>query len=331
MSKLSRATLSTGKTTVVLPVNVYTANWGYKENAVSRDTIGGRVVQLLSVQVTDLTITSVAGGREELQRVTEGIREIMEYHISTLRPASFRVPSRAWDFRVYVTALPQVGWDVASTAYPYQLQMAVDEDLTGVKQREVQTAALDRLYAGIGYVPSVHGGDPKGFSEIVQTVLKASQGTGAPGSANSDNSDTGSFNGGSAGAWGGYPNGKIPYNAMTRLGGQPGGCTDGVGCYLEPTAAKAFKAMQQDYAKPLPLVCAYRSYAQQDAIWTAGGSDGTTVDGYPCAAPGTSNHGYGKAIDVSHGTEPWIWMMHNSTRFNWIPLPGDAPHFDFGR
>ena len=175
--KLARATLRTNETTLVLPVNPYTAQWGYEENSVSQDTIGGRVVQLLSVQVTDLSVTSVAGSRSELQRVAEGIRSVMDYHIRTSCPANFRVPSRAWDFRVYVAAMPQVGWDVASTAYPYQLNMAIDEDITGVQKKKLEIAALDRLFKGIGYTPEVHGGDPKGFDRIVKTVLEGSKNT----------------------------------------------------------------------------------------------------------------------------------------------------------
>jgi len=131
------------------------------------------VVQLLSVQVTGLTVTSVAGSRTELQGVAERVSSVMDYHVRTLRPAIFRVPSRAWDFRVYVTAMPQMGWDVSSTSYPYQLQMEVDEDLTGVQEPKLEAAALLRLYQGIGYDPSVHGGDATGFNKIVQTVLKS--------------------------------------------------------------------------------------------------------------------------------------------------------------
>jgi hypothetical protein len=160
----------------VFRFNPDTVNWGYKENTVSRDTIGGRVVQLLSVMVTGISVQGKAGSREELQTMSENVRQIMEYHIKTLRPVTFRVPSRRWDFKVYVTAMPQIGWDVSSTSYPYQLQLEVEEDLTGVKVRDIEATALFRLYEGIGYNPSLHGGDPKGFEKTVKTVLKASQG-----------------------------------------------------------------------------------------------------------------------------------------------------------
>lgn len=167
---MNRAYLVAGDFHLTLPVNVYTANWGYQENTVSMDTIGGRVVQLLSVQVTDLTIETVAGSRRELQRMADGISTIMKYHIKTSRPASFKVPSRKWNFQVYVSAMPQMGWDYTATTYPYSLTMAVQDDLTGIKTKQINVQALNRLSKGIGYNPSVHGGDPQGFSKIVKTV-----------------------------------------------------------------------------------------------------------------------------------------------------------------
>lgn len=174
MGKLARASIRAGDTKLILPVNPYTANWGYQENAISRDTIGGRVVQLLSVQVTELTVESVAGSRRELQKIAESTRQIMAYHVRTLRPAIFHVPSRNWNFHVYVTAMPQMGWDVGVTSYPYQLTMQIDEDISGVKTKQIEAGALKRLFEGVGYSPAVHGGDPTAFNAIVENVLAAS-------------------------------------------------------------------------------------------------------------------------------------------------------------
>lgn len=150
--------------------------WGYKQNSVSTDTVGGRVVQLLSVSVDAITVNGVTGARDELQRLAENVRAIMDYQIRTLQAVHFRVPSRKWDFRVYVTAMPQMGWDVAATTYPYSLQMQIVDDLNGIKVPEIEAAALLHLYNGIGYDPSVHGGDPKAFDKTVKTVLNAAAG-----------------------------------------------------------------------------------------------------------------------------------------------------------
>lgn len=190
---LAKARIVAGGFTLFLPVNPYSAQWDYQENTMSYDTIGGRVVQLLSVQIGGVSVTSVAGSRSELQRVAEGVRTVMDYHIKTSRPASFRVPSRAWDFLVYLQAMPQVGWDVAATTYPYQLQMAVEDDIGGLQTHKITTNALTRLAENIGYKKAFHGGEAAGFQKVVSTLL-----------ANSTPVTSG---GGGGGAGGGGPNG----------------------------------------------------------------------------------------------------------------------------
>jgi cell wall-associated NlpC family hydrolase len=74
-----------------------------------------------------------------------------------------------------------MGWDVASTTYPYQLQMSIDEDISGIKKKEMEAAALLKLYKGVGYNPHVHGGDAGAFNKLVKTVLKSSQTVGGSG------------------------------------------------------------------------------------------------------------------------------------------------------
>lgn len=201
---LTRAFLSAGGTRLVLPVNPYSAMWSYDHNTTSTDTLGGRVIQLLSVQVTDVNVSTVAGGRRELQRMADGVREIMNYHIQTSLPAKFVVPSRAWSFSVFIRAMPQIGWDVAATTYPYQLTMAIVEDLTGVKTKQIERAALARLADGIGYNPAVHGGSSAAFTELVDTVLKMAPqvvGIGAGGGAGGTSGGGGAK--GTPGKWGG--------------------------------------------------------------------------------------------------------------------------------
>lgn len=174
--------------------NPDTVNWAYQENTISMDTIGGRVVQLLSVNVQGLTVEGKAGSRGELQRLAENVRSIMNFHIRTSLPVSFKVPSRRWNFRVYVEAMPQMGWDYSATTYPYSIQLQIVDDLTGIQAKKLERSALSRLITGIGYSPSVHGGDPQGFTKIVKSVTAANgsdAGNGSPASASSSGGGTG--------------------------------------------------------------------------------------------------------------------------------------------
>lgn len=175
------------------------ANWSYQNNISSQDTLGGRVVQLLSVSVQGVTITGRAGSRGELQRLADNVKEIMNYHVRTQRPVQFKVPSRNWNFLVYVQAMPQVGWDVAATSYPYSLTLAVEEDLAGVFTKKLESAALERIAGGIGYNPDIHGGNTAAFTEFVDTVLKLAPDTvtsnGGGGSDGQYSGDMGSVKG----------------------------------------------------------------------------------------------------------------------------------------
>ncbi|MEU2348208.1 NlpC/P60 family protein [Modestobacter sp. NPDC049651] len=132
------------------------------------------------------------------------------------------------------------------------------------------------------------------------------------------------------GAWGGYRNGRIPVEDLCRLGG---------GQWLRCDAAAAYTAMsdayRQAFGTPLCITDSYRSYAAQ-------------VDAHKrkpriTAVPGTSNHGWGLAVDLcgginAFGTPQTAWMAANAGQFGWVhpgwaQLTGQNPepwHWEFG-
>jgi LAS superfamily LD-carboxypeptidase LdcB len=111
--------------------------------------------------------------------------------------------------------------------------------------------------------------------------------------------------------WGGYPNGLIPPSAMCPLGA--------AGHVLRCDAAAAYRAMSAAYAaawgSPLCITDSYRSYASQVTLY---GQKPALA-----AVPGTSNHGWGLAVDLcggveSFGTAQYAWMVANAGRFGFI-------------
>ncbi|MCW2700400.1 MAG: peptidase and DD-carboxypeptidase VanY/endolysin [Blastococcus sp.] len=112
-------------------------------------------------------------------------------------------------------------------------------------------------------------------------------------------------------AWGGYPNGLIPPSAM---------CPLGVGDHqLRCDAAAAFRAMSAAYAAsfggPVCVTDSYRTYASQVRLY---GEKPALA-----AVPGTSNHGWGLALDLcggiqNYGTAPYQWMVANAGRFGYL-------------
>jgi cell wall-associated NlpC family hydrolase len=111
--------------------------------------------------------------------------------------------------------------------------------------------------------------------------------------------------------WGGYPNGLIPPSAM---------CPLGVGGHqLRCDAAAAYRAMSSAFAAafgtPICITDSYRTYASQVTLY---GQKPALA-----AVPGTSNHGWGLAVDLcggidAYGTAPYQWMLANAGRFGWL-------------
>jgi hypothetical protein len=112
-------------------------------------------------------------------------------------------------------------------------------------------------------------------------------------------------------AWGGYPNGLIPPSALCPLGV--------AGHMLRCDAAAAWKAMAAAFASAfgtqLCITDSYRTYASQVRLY---GQKPALA-----AVPGTSNHGWGLAVDlcggIDHfGTPQYQWMVANAGRFGWL-------------
>lgn len=130
-------------------------------------------------------------------------------------------------------------------------------------------------------------------------------------------------------------NGDIPTDVLCGVGFDEG-------VLLRCDAAAALEelnaAYRADFGRNLDVVSSYRSYSQQVAVKrTRGGL---------AAAPGTSNHGLGVAVDFggfgglgNFSTANYRWMRANAERFGWyhprIMQPGGGGpqepwHWEFG-
>ena len=124
-------------------------------------------------------------------------------------------------------------------------------------------------------------------------------------------------------------NGNLKKSQLTRVGTLVGGVDYndwyGNGAYLENQAAKWFIKAKNEAKKEgvtLPITSAYRSFKHQQAL----------VGKYPVvAAPGTSAHGFGRALDIQTGTKGYKWFKENGPKFGWYyaAIPGDPVHFEW--
>lgn len=109
-------------------------------------------------------------------------------------------------------------------------------------------------------------------------------------------------------AWGGHANGRIPESELMAV--KVGNATH----RFEPTAGSAFQQMVAAAAKDgvtIRLTDSYRTYDQQVHLRNTKGHKVAT------ATPGTSIHGWGRAIDVA-GDAARKWIQQNGARFGWI-------------
>lgn len=130
----------------------------------------------------------------------------------------------------------------------------------------------------------------------------------------------------------GYPNGRLPVDALCPLWGAPGH-------HLRADAAHAFNQMSQRYnsvfGRPLCITDSYRTYEAQVAL--------KARKPHLAAVPGTSNHGWGTAIDTCGGVERFgtpqhNWLAENGPLFGWFhpswaQAGGSKPepwHFEYG-
>ena len=164
------------------------------------------------------------------------------------------------------------------------------------------------------------------------TAVVAQAAAGSCASAQPAAASSGSSSG--SGAWGGYQNGRIPASALCPVTSAPA-------LQLECGAATAFDqlntAFKAQFGQNIGITDGYRSYDEQVQCRLEKGS--------LCANPGTSNHGWGKAVDIggccgiNTGAGPALdWLTANASRYGWnhpawAQAGGSKPepwHWEFG-
>ncbi|WP_328807083.1 D-alanyl-D-alanine carboxypeptidase family protein [Nocardiopsis coralli] len=109
-----------------------------------------------------------------------------------------------------------------------------------------------------------------------------------------------------------YPNGLLPDDALCQLYDEDQ--------FLRADAAVAFLELNMEYVEEfgenMCITSAYRDLPNQHRVYAE------QPPGF-AATPGTSNHGYGQAIDLGCGiqnfrSERWNWMEENGARYDWI-------------
>ncbi|MEV0796829.1 peptidoglycan DD-metalloendopeptidase family protein [Kribbella sp. NPDC050281] len=110
--------------------------------------------------------------------------------------------------------------------------------------------------------------------------------------------------------WGGFSNGMIPSSKLCGLGSGHKLRCDAAAAYAQ--LAAAYRAQ---FGRTLCITDSYRSYTSQVDLYARKPS--------LAALPGTSNHGWGVAVDLCggidrFGTKQYQWMKNHAATYGWV-------------
>jgi hypothetical protein len=224
---------------VPMRLNPMSVQLDYTVKTSETPTLGGMVVQIFGIEMSDLTVTGTfgTGGYQEQLAFLNRMLAIASMQSnqtiqtpSPSQPVRFVYPNRGFDFQVYLkdyTSASGMAIDYENTniAPDWQLTLFVDNDnLGGGLAKVAADAYIQRLSNGLGYAISVYNGQisandiagflaDQGFANNPQGYLNAAFG-GAQQQTTTTTPDAGS---GAAPAGGGSPATSADPN-MTILG-----------------------------------------------------------------------------------------------------------------
>lgn len=119
-----------------------------------------------------------------------------------------------------------------------------------------------------------------------------------------------------------YANGRVPTQALSPIG-------DG-GHRLAAPAAAAFVDLQAAARRDGVIIGVTDSYRSYDAQVDVAQRKGLYSQGGLAAQPGTSQHGWGLAVDLDLDDRAQAWMRTNAARFGFVEdTPREPWHWAF--
>ena len=120
----------------------------------------------------------------------------------------------------------------------------------------------------------------------------------------------------------GYGNGRIPENSLAPLTGSSERMWTPAAQHLNDLMADAKKA-----GVSISVTDGYRSYDDQVAV---ANEKGLYTQGGLAAAPGTSEHGWGLAVDLGLDANSQAWMRQHAKEYGFVEnVPREPWHWEF--
>ena len=148
------------QSTLQLRVDPEAILYNYVLNTKVEETYGGRVIQILSTTVTDLTVPCMGGkgGRQYLGQVAGFIKQMMIWQRDSQNLGTFTYSPKNISLRVYASVL-QINDSTANITFPFTMQFKVMEDISGQAVGNAMDAEINKLKDGIGYTKNQYN-DP---------------------------------------------------------------------------------------------------------------------------------------------------------------------------
>jgi hypothetical protein len=144
--------LLSAQTNFLFRIDPELITWNYSLNTHVDNTYGGKVIQLLSVSIQQMTIScmSGAGGRPYLASAASFFKDMMIWQRNTGQTATFTYPPRGYHLKVYALSF-NLADELENVVFPFTMGFQVQEDMAGVVSSQLISAELQALQAGIGY------------------------------------------------------------------------------------------------------------------------------------------------------------------------------------
>jgi len=114
------------------------------------------------------------------------------------------------------------------------------------------------------------------------------------------------------GSTAGFANGQLPESVLCHIAGTE---RSKLRCDAAAQFERLNEAFKAEFGYDISITDSYRSYAEQVSVKAS--------KGYLAATPGTSNHGWGVALDLGsgiseYGSAQYEWMAEHAGAFGWV-------------
>jgi hypothetical protein len=136
-------------------------NFGFTARTAVTETIGGKVVQVLGIEMNDLVVSGSfgKGGWEEQERFLRAMKTVANSQVAhfTETTQRFLWPARHWDIGVFLKSASPAVHDVKTVNLKWSLTLAVVDD--NISLRTVaENVFIARLASGLGWKIDANNG-----------------------------------------------------------------------------------------------------------------------------------------------------------------------------